>query len=77
KIIYQFKNHAPKIIDILKNQSSDFKELAYKNWLEENINLKNENIIEDYKYLLNHLGKKYLSKTLKKAKEEKITNIIF
>lgn len=77
KIIHQFKSHSLKIIDILENQSTDFKELAYKNWSEENIYFKKENILEDYKYLLNHLGKKYLSKTLKNAQEKNITNIIF
>ncbi|WEB19423.1 hypothetical protein PUW68_12175 (plasmid) [Staphylococcus haemolyticus] len=77
KIVYQFKIHSPKIIDVLEKQSSDFKEFAYKNWSEENIEFSKTNIIEDYKTLLNHLGEKYLKETLKKADESKLTNIIF
>lgn len=77
KIVYQFKNHSSKIIQILKNQSSDFKELAYRNWSEENIQFKKLNIIDDYKDLLDHLGQKYLKETLKEANENKLTNIIF
>lgn len=77
KIVDRFKIRSSDILKILKNSSLDFKEQAYSNWSEENIKFNQTNIIDDYKKLINHLGKKYLYQTLEKANETNLTNIIF
>src|SRR5699024_1885780 len=67
KVIEQFRYHNNTILKILEEQSPDFKALAYNSWKEIDAPIINQNIVEDYKIILNTLGNEYLSEELADA----------
>ncbi|WP_436938040.1 hypothetical protein [Staphylococcus xylosus] len=77
KIVEQFRKNKQTIIWTLENHSSDFKDLMYKNWDELGIPLEKNDVIKDYKKVLNYLGQENLKNTLKQANVENLTDIVF
>lgn len=77
KVIEQFRYHNNMILKILEEQSPDFKALAYNSWKEIEAPTIKQDIVEDYKIILNTLGNEYLSEELADADVEQLTNLIF
>lgn len=65
------------IINILINSDEDFKSLAYELWSETDCDFTYENILDDFKTLIDYLGNSQFKHSLNKAKITSLSNIIF
>lgn len=76
QVIKRIYEHRQTIIETLENANSAFKELAYDSWNELNLSLGKVSFIDDYKKVLDYLGKQSFPTELKESRVNNLSNLL-
>lgn len=76
QVIKRIYDNRKIILDTLENANLAFKEIAYNSWSELNLSLEKNSFIEDYKIVLNYLGKMNFQTKIDKSKIVFLSNFL-
>ncbi|GAB2023072.1 hypothetical protein RyT2_21460 [Pseudolactococcus yaeyamensis] len=77
KVVGNLRNLSADILSVITTQTDDFKELAYQSWNDLEIKVERNDFLQDYKKVIDYLGKQNFSQLLNSVQIEKISEIIF